>query len=92
MCNSASVQKMRKSIVPLLYKIRSVLHSAGEFMRWGNLINCSGEAAENTYRINIKGPGKKTNHQDTIGGTMMNHARSKETAKMLGHAIQKKSM
>ncbi len=69
-------------------KIHSVLHSAGEIMRWGNLINCSGEAAENTHKINVKGPGANTNHRDTAGGTMMNHANRKETAKRLGQAIQ----
>ena len=40
----------------------------------GNLINCSGEAAENTHKINVKGPGANTNHRDAGGGTMMNHA------------------
>lgn len=69
-------------------KIHSVLHSAGEIMRWGNPINCSGEAAENTHKINVKGPGANTNHRDTAGGTMMNHANRKETAKRLGQAIQ----
>ena len=57
-------------------------------MRWGNLINCSGEAAENTHKINVKGPGANTNHRDTAGGTMTNHASRKETAKRLCQAIQ----
>ena len=71
-------------------KIHSVLHSAGEIMRCGNLINCSGEAAENTHKINVKGPGANTNHRDTAGSTMMNHASRKETANLkgLGQAIQ----
>ena len=59
-------------------KIHSVLHSAGEIMRWGNLINCSGEAAENTHNINVKGPGANTNHRNTAGGTMMNHVAKKQ--------------
>jgi hypothetical protein len=37
-------------------KIHSVLHSAAEIKRWGNLINSSGEAAEGTHKINVKGP------------------------------------
>ena len=71
-------------------KIHSVLHSAGEnreIMRRGNLINCRGEAAENTHKLNVKGPRANTNHRDTAGGTMMNHASRKETAKRLGQAI-----
>ena len=57
-------------------------------MRWGNLINCSGVAAENTHKFNVKGPGANTNHGNTAGGTMMNHASRKESAKRLGQAIQ----
>ena len=53
-------------------KIHSVLHSAGEIMRWGNLINCSGKAAENTHELMLKDL-EHTNHRDTAGGTMMNH-------------------
>ena len=57
-------------------------------MRWGNLINCSEEAAENAYKINVKGQGANTNHRDAGGGTMMNDASRKETAKRLGQSIQ----
>ena len=39
------------------------------------------------HKINVKGPGANTNHRDTAGGTMMNHASRKETAKRLGQAI-----
>ena len=69
-------------------KIHSVLHSACEIMRWGNLINCSAEAAENTHKINVKGPGANANHRDTAGCTMMDHASRKETAKRLGQGLQ----
>ena len=69
-------------------KIHSVLHSAAEIMRWGNLINSSGEAAEGTHKINVKGPGVNLNHRDTDGGTLLAHARRKETVRMLGSAIQ----
>ena len=57
-------------------------------MRWGNLINSSGEAAEGTHKINVKGPGVNLNHRDTDGQTMLAHARRKETARALGTAIQ----
>lgn len=69
-------------------KIHSVLHSAAEIMRWGSLINSSGEAAEGTHKINVKGPGVNLNHRDSDGGTLMAHARRKETTRMLGSAIQ----
>jgi hypothetical protein len=69
-------------------KIHSMVHSAAEIMRWGNLINCSGEAAEGTHKINVKGPGVNLNHRDTDGGTLLAHARRKETLLRLGAAIQ----
>jgi hypothetical protein len=69
-------------------KIHSMLHSASEIMRWGNLINCSGEAAEGTHKINVKGPGVNLNHRGTDGGTLLAHARRKETVLRLGAAIQ----
>ncbi len=56
--------------------------------RWGSLINSSGEAAESTHKINVKGPGVNLNHRDTDGGTLLGHARRKETVKMLAGAIQ----
>jgi len=40
-------------------KIHSMLHCSMEIMRWGSLINCSGEAAETAHKINVKGPGSK---------------------------------
>ena len=69
-------------------KIHSMLHSASEIMRWGSLINSSGEAAESTHKINVKGPGVNLNHRDSDGGTLLGHARRKETVKMLAGAIQ----
>ena len=69
-------------------KIHSMLHSASEIMRWGSLINSSGEAAEGSHKINVKGPGANTNNQEGAGGTLMTHARRKETARLLGTAIQ----
>ena len=69
-------------------KIHSMVHSAAEIMRWGDLINCSGEAAEATHKINVKGPGSNVNNRETSGGTMMQHSIRKETASFLGAAIQ----
>ena len=46
-------------------KIHSVVHAATEIMRWGNLINCSGEAAEGTHKINVKGSGANINHRES---------------------------
>ena len=71
-------------------KVHSVIHAASEIMRWGNLINSSGEAAEGTHKINVKGPGSNINHRDSDGGTLLVHARRKETIRMLGAAIQGK--
>ena len=72
-------------------KIHSILHSASEIMRWGSLINCSGEAAETAHKINVKGPGSNVNQRDSALGTLMTHARRKETARLLGSAIQGKN-
>ena len=69
-------------------KIHSMVHSAAEIMRWGSLINSSGEAAEGTHKINVKGPGADLNHRDGGGGTLLAHARRKETTRLLGAAIQ----
>ena len=69
-------------------KIHSMVHSAFEIMRWGSLINSSGEAAEGTHKINVKGPGVNLNHRDSDGGTLLAHSRRKEAARLLGAAIQ----
>ena len=69
-------------------KIHSMLHCASEIMRWGCLINSSGEAAETSHKVNVKKPGANTNNHEGAGGTLMNHARRKETARLLGTAIQ----
>jgi hypothetical protein len=66
-------------------KIHSMLHSASEIMRWGSLINSSGEVP---HKINVKKPGANTNNHEGAGGTLMNHTRRKETARLLGTAIQ----
>ena len=73
-------------------KIHSMLHCAMEIMRWGSLINCSGEAAETAHKINVKGPGANVNQRDSALGTLMNHARRKETARLMGAAIRGNNM
>jgi hypothetical protein len=57
-------------------------------MRWGDLINTSGEAPEQSHKINVKAPGKNLNHRSSDGKTLLSHARKKLCAKMLGSAIQ----
>ena len=69
-------------------KIHSMVHGASEMMRWGSLINCSGEAAETSHKTNVKGPGSNVNQRDSALGTLMTHARRKETARLMGSAIQ----
>ena len=69
-------------------KIHCMLHSASEIMQWGSLINCRGEAAETAHKINVKGPGSNVNQRDSALGTLMTHARRKETARLMGGAIQ----
>ena len=46
---------------PFVSGLREDSQSAAEIMWWGNLINCSGEAAEEAHKINVKGPGNNTN-------------------------------
>jgi hypothetical protein len=65
-----------------------MLHCSAEIMRWGSLINSSGEAAETAHKINVKGPGSNVNQRDSAPGTFLNHARRKETARLMGSAIQ----
>ena len=69
-------------------KIHSMLHGSSEIIRWGSLINSSGEAAETAHKINVKGPGSNVNQRDSAPGTFLNHARRKETARLMGSAIQ----
>ena len=73
-------------------KIHSMLHLASEIILWGSLIkfqiNCSGEAAETAHKINVKGPGSNVNQRDSALGTLMTIARRKETARLMGSAIQ----
>ena len=73
-------------------KIHSMLHCSMEIMRWGSLINSSGEAAETAHKINVKGPGANVNQRDSALGTLMNHARRKETARIMGAAISGNNM
>ncbi len=40
-------------------KVHSIVHCASEIMRWGSLINCFDDAAEEAHKINVKGPGTK---------------------------------
>ena len=53
-----------------------MLHSATEIVRWGSLINSSGETNESTLKINVKGLGVKLHHRDTDGSTLF---RSRQT-------------
>jgi hypothetical protein len=48
-------------------KIHSMLHSATEIMRWGSLINSSGETNESTLKAGL---GVKLHHRDTDGSTL----------------------
>ena len=89
MCASLFKFKKRGDLLYLSCEmIHSMLHSASEIMRWGSLINCSGEAAETAHKINVKGPGSNVNQRDSALGTLMTHARRKETARLMGSAIQ----
>ena len=89
MCASLLPFKKRGDLLYLCNeKIHSMLHCASEIMRWGSLINSSGEAAETAHKINVKGPGANVNQRDSSLGTLMNHARRKETARLMGSAIQ----
>lgn len=82
-------KKLNSSITFLCNeKIHSMLHCAAEIMRWGILINTSGEGPEGSHKLNVKGPGANTNYHEESSGTLMNHARRKETARLLGNAIQ----
>jgi hypothetical protein len=69
-------------------KIHAMLHSASEIMLWGSLINSSGEVAETAHKMDVKGPGSNVNQRDSALGTLMTHARRKETARLMGSAIQ----
>ena len=69
-------------------KVHSVLHAPSEIMRWGDLINTSGEAPEQSHKINVKAPGKNLNHRSSDGKTLLNHARRKLCARMMASAIQ----
>ena len=67
-----------------------MLHSASEIMRRGSLrlINCCCEAAETEHKINMKGPGSNVNQRDSALNTLITHAPRKETARLMGSAIQ----
>ncbi len=69
-------------------KVHSVLHAASEIMRWGDLINTSGKASEQSHKINVKGPGKNLNHCNSHGQTLLNHARKTLCERIMGSAIQ----
>ena len=89
MCASLLPFKKRGGLLYLCCeKIHSMLHGAMEIMRWGSLINSSGKAAETAHKINVKGPGSNVNQRDSAPGTFLNHARRKETARLMGSAIQ----
>ena len=81
-------KKNRNNLYLCCEKIHSMVHCASEIMRWGSLINCSGEAAETAHKINVKRPGSNVNQRDSALGTLMAHARRKETARLMGSAVQ----
>ena len=63
-------------------------YGPAEIMWWGNLIKCSGEADEEAYKINVRGPGKNTTNRESSAGTLLTHPQWKETARQIGKAIQ----
>ena len=69
-------------------KVHFIIHSAGEIFRWGDIINCSAEAMEETHRTWIKAQGNNTNQGPSSAGTMMRHSQRKLAARDLAHAIQ----
>ena len=93
MCASLFPFKKRGDVLYLCCeKIHYMVHGASEIMRWGSLINYSGEAAETAHKINVKGPGSNVNQRDSALGSLMTHARRKETARLMGSAIQGSNM
>ena len=68
-------------------KIHSILHSASEIMRWGSLINCSGEAAETAHKINVKGPCSNVNQRDSA----LQHAHDARPAERNGGSHGKRN-
>ena len=64
-----------------------MVHWESEIMRLGSLINCSGEAAQTSHKLNVKGPGSKVNQLDSAFGTLKTEAQQKETARLVGRAI-----
>jgi hypothetical protein len=69
-------------------KNHAMLHSASEIMLCGSLINGSGQAAETAHKINVKGHASNVNQRDSVLRTLMTYARRKETAPLMGSAIQ----
>ena len=67
--------------------IHSMMHHESKIMRLGSLINCSGQAVQTSHKLNVKGPGY-INQLDSALGTLMTHAQQKETARLVGSAIQ----
>ena len=82
----------RAAAAVLLYfcneNIHSMVHCESKMMILGSLINCSGKAAQTSNKPNVKGPGSKVNERDSALGTLMTHAQLKETACLVGSAIQ----
>ena len=62
------MRKCGNSLYLCCEKVHSVLHSATEIMRWGDLINTSGEAPEQSHKINVKAPEKNLNHHSSSSG------------------------
>ena len=58
-----------------------MVHWESEIMRLGSLINCSGEAAQTSHMLNVKGPGSKVNQRDSAFGMLKTQAQQKETVR-----------
>ena len=58
-----------------------VVHWESEIMRLGSLINCSGEAAQTSHKLNLKGTGSKVNQRDSAFGTLKTQAQQTKTVR-----------
>ena len=58
-----------------------VVHWESEIMRLGSLINCSGEAAQTSHTLNLKGTGSKVNQRDSAFGMLKTQAQQTKTVR-----------
>lgn len=69
-------------------KVHYMTHCAITVMKWGDLINMGGDAAETAHKYNVKARGKNTNQGSKSARRMLLLSTRQQAASLLCQAVQ----